>query len=206
MDEYSQKLEDFLFKEIKDIQNLTVLEFGVRHGISTKRFLEIINKNKGHLYSIDLDDYSDIANDKNWTFIKSRDDNFDFLENKIPEKFDLIYLDSFHSAPHIKKIIYHYFSKLKKDCFFFIDDISWLPYVKDNYRNNFNCEINNKETFYMLLEILRSNRENVDIYFSFIGSGMCKIIKKNDSNLNKHKKILSRTFSIKNFLRKFFIK
>ena len=178
MDEYSQKLEDFLFKEIKDIQNLTVLEFGVRHGISTKRFLEIINKNKGHLYSIDMDDYSDVANDENWTFIKSRDDNFDFLENKIPEKFDLIYLDSFHSAPHIKKIIYHYFSKLKKDCFFFIDDISWLPYVKDNYRNNFNCEINNKETFYMLLEILRSNRENVDIYFSFIGSGMCKIVKK----------------------------
>ena len=90
-----------------------MLEFGVRHGISTKRFLEIINKNKGHLYSIDVDDYSDVANDENWTFIKSRDDNFDFLENKIPEKFDLIYLDSFHSAPHIKKIIYHYFSKLK---------------------------------------------------------------------------------------------
>ena len=40
MDEYSQKLEDFLFKEIKDIQNLTVLEFGVRHGISTKDFLK----------------------------------------------------------------------------------------------------------------------------------------------------------------------
>ena len=99
----------------------------------------------------------------------------------------MIYLDSFHSTPHIKKIIYHYFSKLKKDCFFFIDDISWLPYVKDNYRNNFNCEINNKETFYMLLEILRSNRENVDIYFSFIGSGMCKIVKKY-SILNKNKK------------------
>jgi predicted O-methyltransferase YrrM len=206
MDEYSQKLEEFLFKEIKDIQNLRVLEFGVRHGISTKRFLEIIKKNKGHLYSIDMDDCSHVANDANWTFIKSRDDDFSFIESKIPEKFDLIYLDSFHSALHIKKIIYHYFSKLKKDCFFFIDDISWLPYVKDNYRNNFNCEINNKETFYMLLEILRSNRENIDIYFSFIGSGMCKIIKKSDSNLNKHKKILSRSFSIKNFLRKFFIK
>ena len=82
MDEYSQKLEDFLFKEIKDIQNLTVLEFGVRHGISTKRFIKIINKNKGHLYSIDMDDYSDVANDENWTFIKSRDDNFDFLKIK----------------------------------------------------------------------------------------------------------------------------
>ena len=206
MDEYSQKLEEFIFKEIKDIQNLRVLEFGVRHGISTKRFLEIIKKNKGHLYSIDMDDCSHIANDANWTFIKSRDDDFSFIESKIPEKLDLIYLDSFHSALHIKKIIYHYFSKLKKDCFFFIDDISWLPYVQDNYRNNFNCEINNKETFYMLLEILRSNRENIDIYFSFIGSGMCKIIKKSDSNLNKHKKILSRSFSIKNFLRKFFIK
>ena len=76
---------------------------------------------------------------------------------------------------------------------------------KDNYRNNFNCEINNKETFYMLLEILRSNRENVDIYFSFIGSGMCKIVKKNNSILNKNKKILSRTLTVKNFLRKFLL-
>jgi len=187
MDEYSQKLEDFIFNDIKKIENLTVLEFGVRHGISTNRFLDNIKQNKGHLYSVDVDDCSSV-------------------EKKIPKEFDVIYLDSFHSASHIKKIIYLYFPMLKKNGFFFIDDISWVPYVKDNYRNSFNCEINNKETFYTILEILRSNRENIDIYFSFKGSGMCKIVKKSDLHLNGEHKLLSRTFSIKNFVRKFFIK
>jgi len=203
MDEYRQKLESSIFNNINDIQNLTVLEFGVRHGISTNRFLENIKKNKGHLYSVDMDDCSNVANDENWTFIQSRDDNFEYIEKKIPQEFDVIFLDSFHNAPHIKKIIYHYYPKLKKNGLFFIDDISWLPYVKNNYRNSFNCEVNNKETFNLILEILMANQKNIDVDCSFIGSGMCKITKKNDSKLNEKIKILSRTVSIKNFIRKF---
>jgi len=206
MDEYSQKLENFIFNNINNIQNLTVLEFGVRHGISTNRFLKNIKRNKGHLYSVDIDDYSNVANDENWTFIQSRDDNYAYIEKKIPQVFDVIYLDSFHSAPHIKKIIYHYFQKLKINGLFFIDDISWLPYAKNNYRNSFNCEINNKETFNVILEILMSNQKNIDVEFSFMGSGMCKITKKKDTKLNKEIKILSRTFSIKNLIRKLLIK
>ena len=118
----------------------------------------------------------------------------------------MIYLDSFHSARHIKKIIYHYFPKLKINGLFFIDDISWLPCSKNSYRNSFNCEINNKETFNVILEILMSNHKNIDVEFSFVGSGMCKITKKNDSKLNENIKILSRTFSIKNLIRKLLVK
>ena len=202
MDEYSKKLDSFIFKNIENKKNIKILEFGVRQGISTIKFLQTIKQNHGHLYSIDVDDCRKISNDPNWTFIQSRDDDFEYLENKIPNEFDVIYLDSFHNAKHIKKIIYHYYSKLKNNGFFFIDDISWLPYVKNNYRNNFNCELNNKETFFELLEILRSNSDNLDMYFSFIGSGMCKIIKKNQNQLNEKTKVLSRTFSIKNALRK----
>ena len=118
------------------------------------------------------------------------------------EEFDLIYLDSFHNANYVKKIFYHYYKMLKKDGVFYFDDISNIPYLKDNYRNNFNCEINNLETFNLLLEILRNNKENIDLYFSFVGSGMAKILKKNNKNLNESKKILSRKYSLKNFLRK----
>ena len=118
------------------------------------------------------------------------------------EEFDLIYLDSFHNANYVKKIFYYYYKMLKKDGVFYFDDISNIPYLKDNYRNNFNCEINNLETFNLLLEILRNNKENIDLYFSFVGSGMAKILKKNNKNLNESKKILSRKYSLKNFLRK----
>ena len=79
--------------------------------------------------------------------------NFDFLKNKIPEKFDIIFLDTLHEAQHVKKIFCYYYKFLKTNGFFFIDDTSWLPYVKNNYRDRFYAEINNQETFKILLEI-----------------------------------------------------
>ena len=33
-----------------------------------------------------LDDYKEKFDDSNWTFIQSRDDNFDFLEKSTPKK------------------------------------------------------------------------------------------------------------------------
>ena len=62
-------------------------------------------------------------------------------------------LDSFHNAKHVKKILYYYYKKLKCNGLFFIDDISWLPYLNQKKRSNFNCEINNLETYEKILEI-----------------------------------------------------
>ena len=101
---------------------------------------------------------------------------------------------------HVLKIFYYYYDFLKVGGHFYIDDISWLPYLKSNLRNNFYCEINNKETFERLIEIY-NNINNFDIFFTFISSGMCRIVKKNDQ-LNVHKKIATREKSIKNIFRK----
>lgn len=206
MSKYEDKIDNFLLENINNWKNINILEFGVRFGVSTKRFLDLISKNGGHLYSIDVDDYSNISSSNKWTFIQSRDDNFQYIENKIPSNFDVILLDSFHNANHVKKIIYHYYSKLKLNGLFFIDDISWLPYLKDVKRNNFNCEINNKETYDKILEILKSNYDNIDIFFSFQDSGMAKILKKTKNELNEPEKIVTRTKTIKNIVRKFFYK
>lgn len=202
MSKYEEKIDKFIFEDINSWKNLKILEFGVRFGVSTKRFLKLIEKNGGHLYSVDVDDYSDISSSKNWTFIKSRDDDFEYIEKKIPNEVDIILLDSFHNANHVKKILYHYYKKLKYNGLFFIDDISWLPYLKEKKRNSFNCEINNLETYEKILEIYNSNNDNIDIFFSFQDSGMVKIIKKNDKTLNSSKPMSNRKFSIKNLIRK----
>jgi len=202
MSDYQEKIENFMFSDIKGKKNLTILEFGVREGVSTKLFVKHCEENGGRVFSVDTNDYSNILKSDKWKFIHSRDDNFDYLEKNLPEKVDLIYLDSFHNADHVEKIFFHYFAKLKTDCYFYFDDISWLPYVKYNYRDNFNCEINNYETFYRLLEILNANSDIIDIYFSFKSSGMAKILKKNEKEILKPKKIVSRKRSIKNVLRK----
>lgn len=202
MDKYIKKLNNFVLNELNQINEPTILEFGVKSGDSTKIFLEICEKRNGKLFSIDIDDCSNVSKSDHWTFFKTRDDNFEFLERKLPNKFDLIYLDTIHTANHVEKIFYYYYKKLKINGSFIIDDISWLPYVKDNYRNTFYCEINNQETFYRILEIYRSNEKNFNLEFSFLDSGLAKIKKISENNLNIKRKIISRKNSFKNLVRK----
>jgi len=119
MSENEYKFNSFVLKEIKDIKKPIILELGVKEGRSTKMFLEICRKNDGKLFSIDRDDYSNLFNSPNWKFIKSNDDDFAFLEDKLPENFDVIYLDTTHEANHVEKIFYNYFEKLNINGFFF---------------------------------------------------------------------------------------
>ena len=201
MESYNYKIKNFLENQVPEVENPQIIEFGVREGRSTKMFLDICTKRNGDLYSIDVEDYAHLYQNSKWKFIKTRDDDFEFLENKIPKLLDVIYLDSLHEADHVEKIFYHYFKKLKINGVFFIDDISWLPYLRSEKRNNYYCEVNNKETFEKILSIFQNNQENMDLSFSFISSGMCKITKKNN-NLNPPKRIRTRTTSLKNILRK----
>lgn len=201
MTDYDQKIKVFMKDQLLDLRNIKILEFGVERGRSTKIFLDLCKNNNGELYSVDIKDCSQLFKDTKWNFIKSRDDNFDYVKNKIPKEFDVIYLDTIHEANHVEKIFYNYFDLLKIGGEFYIDDISWLPYLKSKDRNSFYCEINNKETFQRLLDIYNNNLENFDIYFTFLSSGMCRIVKKKNE-LKKSYKITTREISLKNFLRK----
>ncbi len=200
--DYLIKLQESTKDYLSALNEPVILEFGVRHGISTEFFLKFCEKKNGFLYSVDMDDSSKKFNSNNWKFIHGRDDNFELVEKFIPKKIDLIYIDSFHDAEHVAKIFYHYYPFLKKDALLIIDDISWLPYSKKNKRDNFNSEINNHETFHKILDIYNNNTNNFDLTFNFKSSGMAKIIKKDDNNLLDSKKILIRKFTLKNFIRK----
>ena len=56
--------------------------------------------------------------------------------------------------------------------------IYWLYYTKNSIRDHFFIEINNRETFFKLLEIFNSNMENISLEFNFAHSGVCKIKRK----------------------------
>ena len=107
-----------------------------------------------------------------------------------------------HEANHVEKIIYGYYDLLKLGGYIFIDDISHLPYLKNKKRNNFYCEINNKETFDSILKIYSINDGNFDLDFSFKSSGLSVIKKISNETLNKSKKLKIREFSLKNIIRK----
>ena len=200
-DEYKYKLDHFLFPLITNIPKPKILELGVQNGTSTHKFLEICNKNDGYLYSVDVDDCSKVSDDSRWLFMNSRDDNFEYIKKKIPQKLDIIYLDSLHEANHVNKIFYSYYEMLNVGGYFFIDDISHLPYLKENERNNFYCEINNKETFHEIIEIFNNNCNLFELNFSFKSSGLAIIKKTSHEPLKKKMKIQSREKSLKNILR-----
>jgi len=202
MSDFNYKLDNFLFPIIKGINNPIILELGVREGRSTKKFLDICKKNNGKLFSIDIDDCSNIINDKTWNFYQTRDDNFEYIKSKIPEKIDILFIDTLHEANHVKKLINEYYPKIKKNGFIFIDDISHLPYLKNKDRDNFYCEINNKETFDLLISIYSENTENFDLSFTFVSSGLAIIKKKTDSELFDYRKLNDRGLTTKNILRR----
>ena len=200
------KFFDFFYKDLLEYENLKILEFGVRHGVSTSLFLDICNQKKGNLYSIDVQDYSYKFNDEKWKFIQSKDNDFTKVELEIPIEFDVIFLDTIHKAEHISNIFFHYYNKLKVGGLFIIDDISWLLYTKNNKHDHFFKEVNNHETFKKILDIYNSNQDKFDIHFNFCDTGAVKILKKKKDLLNQSKKIYTRENTLKNYLRKLYIK
>ena len=152
-DNYLNKIKNFIFEFEKNKKNLNILEFGVREGRSTKMFLELCSLNNGKLISVDVDDYSNLFNDKNWTFVKSRDDEFINDKHYFQEKFNIILIDSLHEPLHVSKLIYMYWEYLSVNGSMYIDDISWLPYTKDNWRDHKYTENINRDTFNEILSI-----------------------------------------------------
>ena len=157
MHNYNYKIENSIKSYINNFKNPKILEFGVKEGRSTKIFLQLCKSNNGKLFSVDIDDCSKVSNDPNWKFIKSRDDNFDYVKSEAPYEFDVLFIDTIHEANHVKKILYNYYDIIKVGGYIFIDDISHLPYLKKFERDNFYCEINNQETFKILTEIYNLN-------------------------------------------------
>ena len=53
-------LETSGLKDLSKINNPQIVEFGVREGRSTKLFLDLCDQNNGKLFSVDIDDYSNL--------------------------------------------------------------------------------------------------------------------------------------------------
>ena len=195
---------DYIIEKIKNIQKIQILELGVQNGSSTKKFIELCNINDGYLTSIDIDDCSKVIKSDRWKFIHSSDDNFEKIDKIIPKALDFIYIDSLHEAKHVEKVFYHYYSFLKKGGICIIDDISWLPYSKNQYRDNEFSEHINRSTFNKILEIYNQNQKNFFLEFFFRESGYAIITKEEENSLNRAIKIQSREYGLKNLLRKIY--
>ena len=196
----------YLIKKIKNIKNPNILELGVNKGGSTKTFLELCDRNNGHLTSVDIVNCEKVSNNPNWKFIHSSDDNFEFINKHIKNPLDVLYIDSLHQAYHVRKVFYNYYKYLKVGGLCFVDDISWLPYIKNKKKENSYVEETNFRIFNKVLEIHDSNPENFFLEFFFEGTGYAIITKKNDNDLRQEKKIVINKINLKNIIKKIFLR
>ena len=197
-----EKLE-IIKNKISTISQPNILELGVQKGNSTRMFLEVCEDNNGFLTSVDIEDCSDVSDNKKWKFIHSSDDNFDYINKLINKELDIIFIDSLHEPNHVKKVFYNYFSFLKINGLVIVDDVSWLPYVKKGIKDNNFVERVNRLTFEKILEIFNSNQDKLSLEINFSGSGLA-IFSKLGGPLNKEIKIENRLFSLKNLLKKIY--
>ena len=197
-----EKLE-IIKNKISKISQPNILELGVQKGNSTRMFLEVCEDNNGFLTSVDIEDCSDVSDNKKWKFIHSSDDNFDYINKLINKELDIIFIDSLHEPNHVKKVFYNYFSFLKINGLVIVDDVSWLPYVKKGIKDNNFVERVNRLTFEKILEIFNSNQDKLSLEINFSGSGLA-IFSKLGGPLVKENKIENRLFSLKNLLKKIY--
>ena len=110
----------------------------------------------------------------------------------------MIYIDSYHEPSHIKKIFYYYYKFLKPGGVIFLDDISWLPYIKNSPHESEFSEIINRDTFQKILEIYNVNKLNLDLEVNFDATGTAKFTKLTKKNLKEPLQIYNSSFGIKN--------
>lgn len=89
----------------------TVIELGVRFGISTNAFLYALGNTGGHLWSVDIDNRFHV-DDPAWTFLQGYDLDLGVI-TQLPELADLILIDTDHRYELTKAEILAYRPKLR---------------------------------------------------------------------------------------------
>ena len=172
---------DLMIDFVSKKQNPTILEFGVERGLSTKKFVDYAEKNSAKVFSVDITDCKEVSSSKNWKFLQSNDLNFDYVLDQFIEikknGADLIYIDSYHEAEHVQKLISYYFAFLKQDGAIFVDDIDSFPFrLKKNIWNSIVYDL----TLDSVKEFYYNNTENcsLKVFYNHEANGLAMIYKK----------------------------
>lgn len=100
-----------VFKDMTDhaeyIQSIAkgdIFEIGVRQGFSTGCFLIGLEKNGGHLFSLDIESEPGrlFPGHPQWTFIKGDSKDFASISAQIPKVLDILMVDGDHSYEGVK--------------------------------------------------------------------------------------------------------
>lgn len=108
-----------------------ILEIGVRDGVSTASFLLGLEKNGGHLWSLDIDaKCGELFNHPQWTFIHSDSTKEDLERDKqIITPLDILFIDGDHTHPAVDHDLNHWSKLVRKGGMILVHDIVPPPNV-----------------------------------------------------------------------------
>ncbi len=164
-----------LFHLVASRQAPIVVELGVDKGQSTCILLTACEKQKGHLYSVDIRDCSDVAVSKHWTFIQANDLDIETILQAAPilmQGIDLLHIDSIHTAEHVTELLMKWFPYVKPEGYITFHDIDETPYKPGRRKQN---RIHAKEFIGLATAVKNffyANEEQLFLEFHFGSTGM----------------------------------
>jgi hypothetical protein len=106
-----------------------ILEIGIGDGASTAAFLLGIEKNGGHLYSVDAEsDHRLLYYHPQWTFIHADDETVASVLSRFQSaNLDILFIDASLRSETLKEDLWHYAPLVKKGGIVLVHDISAKP-------------------------------------------------------------------------------
>lgn len=165
-----------MHREVRDRASPTVVELGVNAGHSTKVFLNAIaGKPEARLVSVDIRDCSGAAQSDQWIFVQQDSADVAALLDKVPALkggIDVLYVDSLHTAEHVKKEVYGFYPHLKQGAVIFFDDVDSGPYMLRRRKDSVKTEVANRRIHKLLEAIFRANMGQVDYSVVYGSTGL----------------------------------
>ena len=174
-----------------------VLELGTNKGKSTLMFLQAVKERGGHVYSVDIDEqYSDLTNSPDWTFIHSDSTNIQEIIQKHPKLtngIDILLIDSLHKREHVSKEFWGWEPYLNKDALIVFDDIDSNAYRPGARKDHVFFEFDWMEIREFVEQVFYANEDTLFLEMHFGSTGFAILTKRTDRSMRlKRDKPLKR--------------
>lgn len=193
-----------VYRSLLNRKHQIILECGVNRGLSTSIFTYYCENSASYCFSIDIKDCSDVVTSDSWTFIKNDDSNVSEIIKDYPildqKGIDILFIDSLHTANHVKKVLYNWYPYLNKDSLVFIDDIDSANYRKGNRKDNLVNELNLDEINEFTRDFVQQNYHDTSLTHYYGKTGLARISKISEKGskpepINKRVRYISRNRS-----------
>ena len=164
-----------LYHLVSAMEAPVVVEFGVDKGRSTCVFLQACEEKHGHLYSVDVQDCSDVAKSMAWTFIQQSDQEIDLILAQVPalkNGIDLLHIDSLHARDHVRKLLMKWYPYVKANGYITFHDVDPTPYLKGQRKDSPRHEQEAIGIAEVIREFFYANEDQLFLEYHFGSTGM----------------------------------